>query len=116
MNSAALITDLRKAGVQLYREGTRLIVEAPPGIVTPEIRAELLRAKHELLTAVDRRSSEAMGDDQIAAEALRYIADLLALAYRRSAAHGHTSAHREAAHIPRGLALPGEASVHGVGT
>jgi len=116
MNTAALLTDLRKAGVQLYREGTRLIVEAPPGMVTPEIRAELSRAKQELLRAVGRQSPEAPGEDPIAAEALREIAALLAAAYRRHRQLQPAATNPPSDHCNEALANSGTRSVHGVGT
>jgi hypothetical protein len=56
--TGALITDLRKKGVRLYREGTRLMVEAPRGVITPEIHAELLCSKQELLTALGKNHRE----------------------------------------------------------
>ena len=114
MTAATLITNLRKAGVQLYREGARLIVEAPPGVVTPEIRLELSRSKQELLKAIGRQSPETTGVDQIAPEALREIANLLAVAYRRDLAIRRVSADRESVEPQHGLALSGDASVHGV--
>ena len=116
MSAAALITDLRKAGVQFYRVGTRLIVEAPPGLVTPEIRAELSRSKQELLNAVGRQSPEATGDDQVVAEALREIAALLAAAYRRQQEIRRVPEHHPGAGAQHGLALSGQASVYGVVT
>jgi|SRR5579863_5666586 len=110
----ALITNLRKEGVRLYREGTRLIVEAPPGVITPEIRAELLRSKQELLTALGEESPGAMGEDPIAAEALCAIARLLAAAYRRQQDIRRVSEDHADRERHGKLALRGEPSVHGV--
>ena len=112
--TAALITDLRKAGVRLYREGTRVMVEAPAGVITPEIRAELSRSKQELLTALGKESPGATGEDPIAAEALRAIAGLLAAAYRRQQEIRRVPADHASAERHGKLALPCEPSVHGV--
>ena len=113
--TATLITDLRKAGVRLYREGTRLMVEASPGVITPEIHAQLLRSKHELLTALGKESRERTGDDPTAADAVREIAGLLAAAYRRQQEIRRVPTDHADAEPQHGLALSGEPSVHGVG-
>src|SRR6266851_2883706 len=104
---AVLITDLRKAGVRLSREGARLIVEAPPGVVTPQIRAELSRSKQELLTTLGAEPRGATGDDRIAAEAVREMAGMFAAAYRRHQELRRVPEDRTDAERHRGLALSG---------
>ncbi len=54
MSAAALLTQVRRAGVSLSVKGGRLLVTAPIGVVTPAMRQELTAAKPallELLTA-----------------------------------------------------------------
>ena len=116
MNAAALITELRKVGVRLLREGTRLIVEAPPGVITPEIRTELMRSKPELLTALGEESRGGTGGDSIPAESIRDIFGLLAVAYQRNSAVRRVPTDHAGAERHCGLALSGESSVHGVDT
>jgi hypothetical protein len=52
VNAVALIADLSRAGVRLERRGDRLHVEAPKGIVTPELRLTLTQNKADLLAVL----------------------------------------------------------------
>lgn len=46
------LADLRRQGVRLWAEAGKLNYSAPPGAMTPELRAELSRRKPELLAAL----------------------------------------------------------------
>ena len=49
MSALALLRDLRSAGAVLEARGDRLHVDAPAGLITPEMRVSLARHKPELL-------------------------------------------------------------------
>jgi hypothetical protein len=49
MIAQELLTELQSLGVVLVANGGRLSIDAPKGIITPAIRAELARHKAELL-------------------------------------------------------------------
>jgi hypothetical protein len=60
MSVAALLTEVRRAGVSLSVRGDRLLVTARAGVVTSHMRQELVAAKPqllELLTAKPIRSA-----------------------------------------------------------
>ena len=45
----ALLARLRRQGIRLWAEGAELKFSAPPGVLTPTLRAELVERKPELL-------------------------------------------------------------------
>jgi amino acid adenylation domain-containing protein/non-ribosomal peptide synthase protein (TIGR01720 family) len=49
MTTLEFVSHLRALGVQLWTEDNRLRVNAPEGVLTPELRAELARRKAELI-------------------------------------------------------------------
>src|SRR5687768_17421789 len=49
MNPRVLLDDLRNRGVLIELDGERLIVDAPTGVVTEELRASLTEHKPSLL-------------------------------------------------------------------
>lgn len=49
MNATALLDDLRAQGVSLEADGERLLVDAPTGTITEEIKAVLAELKPKLL-------------------------------------------------------------------
>ena len=49
MSAAALLSELRAAGVILAANGDKLAIDARPGILTPELTARLKAAKPELM-------------------------------------------------------------------
>lgn len=49
MNAGSLIDYLRARGAHLEAKGGRLLVDAPPGLLTPELKGELATRKAELL-------------------------------------------------------------------
>lgn len=105
----ALIKRLRGAGVALRQEGTRLLVEAPVGVITPEVRRHLVRLKQPVLEALTK---EAAADDCDGrnADAVYEVSALLAIAYRRCFANKPVGRGSGDA----GLANSSESSVHGV--
>lgn len=60
MNATVLLDDLRAQGVSLEAEGERLLVDAPAGVITDEVRTELAELKSKLLKllAWERRKLE----------------------------------------------------------
>jgi len=63
-----MLEQLREAGVSIRAERGRLIIEAPPGVVTPEARGEMVRLKPELLSALEVESDRTPGVPWNAAE------------------------------------------------
>jgi hypothetical protein len=49
MTAQELLTELQSLGAVLAANGGRLSIDAPKGVITPAIRAELARCKAELL-------------------------------------------------------------------
>jgi hypothetical protein len=52
MTMPELLTTVRAAGIHLKARGSRLHVDAPRGVITPELRDALARHKAEILTAL----------------------------------------------------------------
>ena len=52
MTAATLIGRLHAAGVQLTANGDKLHISAPAGVLTPELRAELVEHKAALMAAL----------------------------------------------------------------
>jgi hypothetical protein len=82
-------------------------------MIIPELRAELLGSKQELLSALDQESGKPAGEDATAAEAFREIGGLLAIAYQRYRGVQRVQTDQRGASK---LALSSEPSVHGVVT
>ena len=53
MNADLLLTDLLARGVRITAAGERLIVDAPKGVVTDELRQSIADHKLELLALLD---------------------------------------------------------------
>ena len=49
MNTSELLSRLEDLGIRLWAEGNRLHYEAPPGVLSPELRAQLIQHKAEIL-------------------------------------------------------------------
>jgi hypothetical protein len=49
-----LVAELKAQGVQLSARGDRLRVEAPPGVLTPEVRQALTDRKAAILALLER--------------------------------------------------------------
>lgn len=58
MNAAQLLTELKGRGVMLEAKGDRLVIDAPKGTVTPELREVLAERKAELLTLLKVNDAE----------------------------------------------------------
>ena len=54
MNSATLLSDLRRRGVELTAEGDRLHYRAPRGVLSPNLLADLRSHKTEILAELTR--------------------------------------------------------------
>jgi hypothetical protein len=81
--ASQLIARLRTKGVSLRSDGTRLIVEAPGGVVTPDLREQMTCLKPEILSALEAEVL-APRADSVATKAIPEIGALLATAYLRS--------------------------------
>jgi hypothetical protein len=110
----SLLGELRAAGVSIRSEGGRLIVEAPAGLVTAEIRAQLVKCKAELVSALEPDLSPP-SEDTIEAGAFREVAGLLAIAYQRYARIQRVPADQPKDSTLQQLALSVGESVHGHG-
>lgn len=53
MTPGELLTNLTARGVVLIRDGDRLGVKSPPGVLTDELRADLARYKLALMALLD---------------------------------------------------------------
>lgn len=112
MSAVSLLTQLRAAGASITCDRGRLIIEAPAGLMTPELRTELVKYKAELIAMVKATSGN-IGTDAETIEARNRIAGLLAMAHRRIVAmkcageRQATPGNHELAKLPR-------SSVHGV--
>ena len=86
MSAAALLSELRAAGVTLAANGDRLKVQAAPGILTPEITARLKAAKPELMAILTGEAAndegEARTDDALLADTLELDAIIIRLCDR----------------------------------
>jgi aspartate racemase len=58
------MTELRKLGVQLKVDSDKLICDAPKGVLTPALRAELASRKSEFITFLQTAESAAANDSQ----------------------------------------------------
>jgi hypothetical protein len=113
--AASLLSNLREAGISIRSADGRLIVEAPAGVVTAQMRAELARHKTELVAALESSMGHLTRADPITSEALREVAGLLAVAYQRYAGIPRVPAEEpENPTLPQ-LALSARESVHGHG-
>jgi hypothetical protein len=115
MNLAtSVLARTRAAGISIHAKSGRLIIEAPQGLVTSEVRAELAQQKTELMRALaEEQRKQERGDDAVT-QAFAEIAGLLATAYRRYAKVqrvplGSTDS------VNKELALSPVVSVHGHG-
>src|SRR5215217_2075857 len=59
MNASALLEDLRRRDVTLEAAGGNLRVDAPIGVMTAELKADLAKLKPEMLELLERERPEA---------------------------------------------------------
>jgi hypothetical protein len=113
MSATSLLSHLRTAGISLSHERDRLIVEAPSGVITAELRTELAKQKAELIAAIDAQRARSDGDLALTT-ARRQIPGLLAIAYMRYTAVQRAGRDHQEGSSGDSLANSDEASVHGV--
>jgi hypothetical protein len=96
-----LIKRLRGAGASIQSTGSGLVVDAPKGVLTLDLRAELASMKREILLELQGEAENAANPSELA-EASQLVASLLASAYKQ------LNAQRDSR-----LALSKPESVHG---
>ena len=107
--AAALLGELRAAGVSIVADRGLLRVEAPRGVVTVNLRERIAQHKPALLSLVGSEQAALAADWP--EEALREIAGLLAKAYERYRGVPRVPEDRAAGQ----LAVSPDVSVHGEG-
>jgi len=112
MTATTLLAQLRSAGVLIGVRNGRLILEAPRGVITADLRSKIVEHRAELISALVEQPVNS-NEDSIASDARRVIAGLLASAYRRYAVNQsrRTAAGNQGTEP---LAIPPDQSVHGV--
>ena len=113
MKAASLLAQLRDKGISVSAEAGRLIIDAPAAVVTPQLRANLVKHKAELIAALENANGSVNENPQVDV-ARREIARLLAIAYRRWRTIWRVGQDRHAASGKSELANSPETSVHGV--
>jgi hypothetical protein len=111
MSTQEFLSALRARGISISTCDGRLIVEAPEGAVTVELRGELIKRKAELIATLEPPQPRTDGSGVL--EASHAVASLLAMAYRRHAAVARVGTDRKASVADCGLASAGPSSVHG---
>ena len=104
------LADLRKAGIIVRANGDRLVVEAPAGLVTTQLRDELARRKTTLLFALRDSTEPGLGPED--SENLHEVASLLAVAYQRFLRIPKVPVDQAFCATPAGVALSAGPSVH----
>jgi hypothetical protein len=113
--AASLLSMLRDAGISIRSADGRLIVEAPAGLVSAEMRTEIASHKAELVATLESHIGLLPPADSVTEEAVREVSGLLAVAYQRYARIPRVRAEEpENPTLPQ-LALSGGVSVHGHG-
>ena len=110
--AGTLLATLHRAGVHLRREGDQLVAEAPTGVLTPDLKEELLRLKQDLLQVLDQEVDDRAVGDELR-DARRSVAALLSAAYQRYKNDNRPPVAALDAAVG-GLALSTSSSVHGV--
>lgn len=111
MSTVAFLDALHARGISISAGGGRLMVEAPEGVVTAELRGELMRRKAELIATLETTQQRTEASKLLQAQS--EVASLLAAAYRRHAAVQRVGTDRQAAAADCSLANAGGSSVHG---
>jgi hypothetical protein len=113
MSAASLLAQLRDEGISISSNAGRLVIDAPVGAVTAELRVELVKRKAELIATLETAHG-VLHEDAPLTEARTEIARLLAIAYRRYAAIQRVGPDRAVISGKDDLANSGGTSVHGV--
>jgi TubC N-terminal docking domain len=92
-----------------------LIVEAPAGVLTPDIRAELVKRKAALICALQRVQVAPLIEDPLTRQSLHKVAYLLAVAFQRYAEIQRVPIQQPEDAVTKELALSPPESVHGRG-
>jgi len=61
-----LVSELRKQGVRIRSDGDRVVCDAPPHIITPELREQLREHKDQIIEFLNNEVVAAKGDDELA--------------------------------------------------
>lgn len=109
-----ILAALRVKGVSIRSERGRLIVDAPWGAISPDLRAKLLTRKTELIEALGVEA-RLWSDDPIARESLSKVAVLLAKAYEGYSRVQRLEPNRPDDSVQNELALSALQSVHECG-
>lgn len=110
MRVEPLLAKLRSAGAAISVEGSRVIIDAPVGALTDNLRAELIKHKTELISKLQH--GREIREDLALVEARHEIAGLLAQAYHRYVPIGRATDSGNPGNDR--LANSGGKSVHGV--
>jgi hypothetical protein len=111
MTTAEFLSSLNEMGIAVANEDGKLVIDAPAGVVTVQLREELARRRNELIAALGMRSEHT--EDDVLTHAQRNIAGMLAGAYRRLLVGEQTDINREVTSVTNRLACPCASSVHG---
>lgn len=77
MNAAELIADLKQRGVSLVPSGTKLIVDAPPGSLTPDLRNSMTALKFDVLRALHAAADRPAPPARVRSPLVAYAAERL---------------------------------------
>ncbi|SRR5579871_2378553 len=113
MNAVRLLAQLRAAGASISSKNGRLVIEVQPGVVTADLRAELVKCKADLLAMLAPAPCQ-HDEDPMIREVRRGLAGLLAVAYRRYAAIQRVGPDQPNTPAKDALANSSGSSVHGV--
>ena len=58
MTARELLTELKQKGVDIKANGDRLVIDAPKGAITPELRTSLAQHKSDLLALLNAPAPE----------------------------------------------------------
>ena len=108
-----LVFHLRTAGAHLSVNEGRLAVEAPRGVITPELHAQMTRHKKALISILGQEQNSHCVEQAAVAEAISQVASLMAKAYVRYQRIAKVPVLSSEVPIPSGLALIPARSVHG---
>jgi amino acid adenylation domain-containing protein len=108
LSATELLSKLRSLNVSLSADGERLRLNAPPGVITPEVRDELVARKAELLKILQQELSKPTLGTQMIPRISRGGDLSLSFAQQRLWFLSQMDGVSQAYHIPRGLRLKGK--------